>query len=152
MSTANSSFIFDLRRRSITLCAVFLAIFFPAALVELGCFLPAAFDDALVCFFPYAFGDSEWVADDSEDLCCCAGFICIIFRERVGGGGSEKSGFSVAGRIGCGLDTRPLLFAGAIAGEGNVSGVSRTVWEAGSLPGRSKDEAGVRGKLVRGIV
>lgn len=38
--TANSSFIFDLRLRSMTLWAVFRAIFFPAALVELGCFLP----------------------------------------------------------------------------------------------------------------
>ena len=32
----------DLRLRSITLCAVFLAIFLPAALVELGCFLVVA--------------------------------------------------------------------------------------------------------------
>jgi len=134
LSTANSSFIFDLRRRSITLCAVFLAIFLPAALVELGCFLPAAFDDALVCFFPDTFGDSEWVADGSEDFCCWTGFICIIFRERVGGGGREKSGFSVAGRIGCGLGKRALLLAGAIAGAGKVSGTSLTVWEAGCLP------------------
>ena len=39
LRTANSSFIFDRLRRSITLCAVFLAIFFPAALVALGIFL-----------------------------------------------------------------------------------------------------------------
>ena len=39
---ANSSFILDLRLRSITLCAVFLAIFLPAALVELGGFFVAA--------------------------------------------------------------------------------------------------------------
>lgn len=37
--TPNSSFIFDLRLLSITECAVFLAIFLPAALVALGCFL-----------------------------------------------------------------------------------------------------------------
>lgn len=42
MSTPNSSFIFDLLLRSITLCAVFRAIFLPARLVELGCFLLAA--------------------------------------------------------------------------------------------------------------
>lgn len=36
--TANSSFILDLRRRSMRLCAVFLAIFRPAALVADGCF------------------------------------------------------------------------------------------------------------------
>ena len=36
--TANSSFILDLRRRSIRLCAVFLAIFRPAALEADGCF------------------------------------------------------------------------------------------------------------------
>lgn len=38
-STANSSFIFERRRRSMRLCAVFLAIFLPAALVADGCFL-----------------------------------------------------------------------------------------------------------------
>jgi hypothetical protein len=44
LRTANSSFIFDLLRRSIKLWAVFLAIFLPAALVAEGCFLlvPAA--------------------------------------------------------------------------------------------------------------
>lgn len=36
--TVNSSFILDLRRLSIRLCAVFLAIFRPAALVADGCF------------------------------------------------------------------------------------------------------------------
>lgn len=49
--TANSSFIFDRRRRSIKLWAVFRAIFRPAALVAEGCFFldpdpdpePAAF-------------------------------------------------------------------------------------------------------------
>lgn len=43
LSTANSSFILLRLRRSMRLCAVFLAIFRPAALVALGCFfLPAA--------------------------------------------------------------------------------------------------------------
>lgn len=39
LRTPNSSFIFDRRLRSMTLWAVFLAIFFPALLVELGGFL-----------------------------------------------------------------------------------------------------------------
>ena len=41
LSTPNSSFIFDRRLLSITLCAVFLAIFLPAWLVELGCLFGA---------------------------------------------------------------------------------------------------------------
>ena len=59
---ANSSFIFDLLLRSITLWAVFLAIFLPAALVEVGCFfvVAAALDpDRLRLFDPFAPGCDE---------------------------------------------------------------------------------------------
>ena len=76
----------------------------------------------------------------------------MILRERVGGGGSEKFGFSVAGRIACGLEVRPLLLAGAMAGGGSVNDVSRAELGAGSLPCMSSDEAGVGGKLVRGML
>lgn len=68
----------------------------------------------------------------------------------MGGGGNSKFGFSVAGRMACGA--RPLPLAGSIAGEGNDNGVSRAMWGAGFLPWRSKEGAGVRGRLVRGMV
>lgn len=45
LSRENSSFILLLRLLSIRLCAVFLAIFLPAALVALGCFF-------LLCCWP----------------------------------------------------------------------------------------------------
>ncbi len=86
-NTANSSFIFDLRRRSIRLCAVLRAIFLPAALVALGCFfLPAAADAVSVVVFltPELLGGAgaSW-----------RGFIWIIFLDRVGGGGKAKESF-----------------------------------------------------------
>ena len=92
-NTPNSSFIFDLLLLSITECAVFRAIFLPAALVALGCFFVgtaaadwATLDPRRAALF--GFGVSE-VVDSSTpfDL----GFIWMIFRERVGGGGREKS-------------------------------------------------------------
>jgi hypothetical protein len=87
LRTANSSFIFDLRRRSNRLWAVFLAIFLPAALVEDGCFRlvpPAAAVDPdpalpLAAAFEFEAGISG--------LGSSRGFIWMIFRERVGGGG-----------------------------------------------------------------
>lgn len=74
---ANSSFIFDLRLRSITLCAVFLAIFLPATLVELGCFLPPplpVFDPPtafLLLAFELRLKDAPLISSDGCDL----GFI-----------------------------------------------------------------------------
>lgn len=96
--TPNSSFIFDLRLRSMTEWAVFLAIFFPAALVELGCFLPVTFavmDDPVVPFLPLPLevGRAAGMALGSSAV-FDFGFIWIILRERVGGGGKEKSGFA----------------------------------------------------------
>ncbi len=93
-STPNSSFIFDLRLRSMTEWAVFLAIFLPATLVALGCFLFAGADvanDSLapLLFEPFAVRCTLVLLDSS--LFCDLGFICMIFRDRVGGGGSEKS-------------------------------------------------------------
>lgn len=95
---ANSSFILDLLLLSIKLCAVFLAIFLPAA----------------VCFFfappVVAVGvvDASFVVVDSgpvpvvESLelgasvgaaAASRGFIWMILRDLVGGGGSAKSFF-----------------------------------------------------------
>jgi len=66
--TPNSSFIFDLRRRSIKLYTIFRAIFRPAALVVEGCFLRCVTATPL-----------------PKPACsaCPRGFICIIFLERV---------------------------------------------------------------------
>lgn len=91
-SVANSSFILDLRRRSIRLCAVFLAIFRPAALVALGCFflelagaapVGAALPDSLsLGLLPAGSAGRSWA--------CSLGFIWMILRVRVGGGGRSN--------------------------------------------------------------
>ena len=95
LRTANSSFILDLRRRSIRLWAVFLAIFLPAALVADGCFLfePAA---GVVEFVPALLLDAvlEFEAGVSG-LGSSRGFIWMILRERVGGGG--RANWSLGG-------------------------------------------------------
>lgn len=89
------------------LCAVFLAIFLPAALVALGCFfLPAGpsatsadFSTALdvavaVLALPFPFGEPfvplALVLVDTPAVFCWGGCICMILRERVGGGGNVK--------------------------------------------------------------
>lgn len=110
-STANSSFIFDLRRRSIKLCAVFLAIFLPATLVADGCFFldeeasvagdaaaGAAADDAddffvvLVDPFPV-----PAAADSAGFLASFVrGFIWMILRDLVGGGGKANESLLLA--------------------------------------------------------
>jgi hypothetical protein len=106
-STANSSFIFDLLLLSIKLCAVFLAAFRPAALVDEGCFLfagvtavdgcaagtPAPID--MVLFLLTKLGLLLPAEDDASvppdpDASSCLGFIWIIFLDRVGGGGSAN--------------------------------------------------------------
>lgn len=90
-STANSSFILDRRRRSIRLWAVFLAAFLPAALVgpEL-CFrlLPEELVD-VVAVEPL--GPATGVTGRVSSR----GFIWMILRERVGGGGNSKASFNV---------------------------------------------------------
>lgn len=101
-STANSSFILDLRRLSIRLCAVFLAIFRPAALVADGCFfldgsLAAGTAAAAVPLFPALFPLVDVVVGvDSVSTaffssCIARGFIWMILRDLVGGGGSAKA-------------------------------------------------------------
>jgi hypothetical protein len=89
-NTPNSSFILDLRRRSIRLWAVFLAIFRPAALVEEGCF----FFGVVAAGFPPVWA---FCADVSiVSLVSPRGFICMIFRDRVGGGGNANEAFAAA--------------------------------------------------------
>lgn len=83
--TPNSSFILDLLRRSIKLWAVFLAILRPATLVAEGCFfLAGAFVVAVLELSANGSGCSSG---------CSLGFIWMIFRERVGGGGRAKESF-----------------------------------------------------------
>lgn len=92
LRTANSSFILDLLRRSIKLWAVFLAIFLPAALVAEGCFLlvPAvAVVELVAVVVVFLEADLAFEAVVSE-LGSSRGFIWMIFRERVGGGGSAN--------------------------------------------------------------
>jgi hypothetical protein len=88
--TPNSSFILDLRRRSIRLWAVFLAIFRPAALVEEGCFFFGVVAAGLPPVLAF------WADVSIVSLVSPRGFICIIFRERVGGGGNANEPFAAA--------------------------------------------------------
>jgi len=110
--TANSSFIFDLRRLSIRLWAVFRAIFLPAALVADGCFflLPPAAPVAFEAAVAVEADEEEEAEEAAVDLLpapvalavvpvfsltssfssCFFGFIWIIFLDLVGGGGSSK--------------------------------------------------------------
>lgn len=88
-NVANSSFIFDLLLLSMTLWAVFLAILLPATLVALGCFLLFALEpDA--GFLSVNFEPDREVGLGVFPVCCDFGFICMIVRERVGGGGKVK--------------------------------------------------------------
>lgn len=115
--TANSSFIFDRRRRSIKLCAVFLAIFRPAALVADGCFFLDAEPPSLAAgavaavavaagavlplaaFPPVVDAGADADADSAAGCffssCCNRGFIWMILRDLVGGGGSAKTVLSL---------------------------------------------------------
>lgn len=100
MSTPNSSFIFDRRRRSIKLCAVFLAILRPAAVV------PVFADFLLLPGF--AVGEVSPTVDNfaaTPGCACCSlslGFICMILRDLVGGGGSAKSSLVMTDPLGAG--------------------------------------------------
>lgn len=119
---ANSSFILDLRRRSIRLCAVFRAIFRPAALVALGCFFLEAAGDALLAEFLLVESlDDDLAAVEAglgEDW--VLGFIWMILRVRVGGGGRSKSSsglLTLACRGGCGLRPGPRSGEAGEAGQ-----------------------------------
>ena len=70
----------------------------------------------------------------------------------MGGGGSSKVDFAVAGRICCGLGTVLVTHTEAMAGGGsaNVPAFAEG-WET-SLAWMSREEAGVGGSFTRGIV
>lgn len=95
-NTPNSSFIFDRRLRSIKLCAVLRAILRPAAVVPaLFCFLLLPVGAAWGCALAAVCG-----ADTAGVASCCSssrGFIWMILRDLVGGGGSVKSSLVITG-------------------------------------------------------
>jgi hypothetical protein len=163
LSTPNSSFILLLRLRSMILCAVFRAILRPAALVADGCFRL----DPAVVFAGCAGlgGSSSGDADETEPV---FGFICIILRARLGGGGRsycivvsslflwepdnvllrarlEPSGLSVGDTGGDGRGCGLWFIAGGPR-EKAVSISSR------SLAGRSVEADGVGGGFGRGML
>ena len=97
LSTENSSFILDLRRRSIRLCAVFLAVFRPAALVADDFFFFAA-PGAVSAVVDVVAARLVLLTEPLPYVGCspglfssrARGFIWMIFLDLVGGGGSVK--------------------------------------------------------------
>lgn len=85
LSTPNSSFIFERRRRSIRLCAVLRAILRPAVVP-----LPFVLRAPAVAGFAAAV-DVEGSAASVFLEDGARGFIWMILRERVGGGGRAES-------------------------------------------------------------
>jgi len=147
---ANSSFIFDLLLLSMTLCAVFLAIFLPATLVKLGCFLFVVLElDAAFLFKP--FGPDCNVILAVSSVSCGFGFICMMVRDRVGGGGNVKFGLEAEWICLSGAEL-PWSRFGAIAGGGRLKHFSVADMGERSLPSISVEAAGVGGRLGRGIV
>lgn len=79
------------------LCAVFRAILRPAAEVADGCLLRFEFEDVDVVELCFEEPGEVWVLVCSCPVTVdCFGFICIIFRARVGGGGKAPSAVSTA--------------------------------------------------------
>lgn len=149
-NVANSSFILDLLLLSMTLCAVFLAIFLPATLVELGCFLPFVLEPDAV-FLVETLGTECEAGLQVSSVCCSFGSICIMVRERVGGGGRVKLGLA-AECICLSVVELPSVRLGAIAGGGRLKDFSVAERGERSLPSISVEAAGVGGRLGRGIV
>lgn len=176
-STPNSSFIFDLRRRSMRLWAVLRAIFFPATLVELGCFLGVVLAD------PPPRLPVGPAGDVPEGVLVGPGFIWMILRDLVGGGGREKSTLLVGvascfcvldvlrcfgpvvlatgdvGETGLYEDSDltepsddPLLLVEARAGGGRAKVISNDGARAFSFAWRSVEDTGVGGRPGRGMM
>lgn len=97
LSTANSSFILDLLLRSMRLCAVLRAILRPAALVAEVCFFLDPDSEALlleVVPVPVVALAALAAADvDVVDSAWAWGFIWMILRDLVGGGGKANASF-----------------------------------------------------------
>lgn len=136
--TPNSSFILDLLRLSIRLCAVFRAIFRPATLVEEGCFF----------LVPAAFGVDDVSATSSGiSSGCPRGFICMIFRDLVGGGGRAKASFEGACAV---EDLRRILTASPMAGDvGEVGRYDEEDFPDEPLDGRASAAGGGSSKDIK---
>lgn len=178
--TPNSSFILDLRLRSIRLWAVFLAIFLPAALVEEGCFLfvPATAGGGAACVL--LLEEEEVAAEEAFELertswgDSSRGCICIILRDLVGGGGRANWSLSLDGpwtaderrrdltvSLGCIYVVEPGAPSGelavlelsleSMAGGGSSNVICRDASLEPSCPCMSVDDPGVGGSLARGI-
>lgn len=169
LSTENSSLIFDLRLLSIKLCAVLRATFLPAALVADGCF---RFVATVMCSVVVVVGFSEEsppasvmtvAAGAGPQASSSRGFICMILRDRTGGGGRAKLS-SAAGRWAAEARRRDLTVLHASSGADMVTpacraggGSSKAICGVASLwvpswPFISVDDAGVGGSAVRGIL
>jgi len=117
-------------------CAVFLAIFLPAADVGVGCF---RFGEVVL---------AEEAVVDKEDT--SFGFICMIFLARLGGGGSSSLFLVLPDNV------RFRWMPGDVGGEqfmaagGRMKEVSMSF--AFSCAGGSVEVAGVGRNLARGIV
>ena len=173
LSTPNSSFILLRRRRSIRLCAVFLAIFRPAALVA---------DGGLRLLAAAAFAGCS--SADAALAGAPEGFIWIILRVRVGGGGRSNGSVPFAAAsaaveerfrpvvardfvtgAGCGLDIGECGWyeeeddaadvldgreSKVMAGGGSSKDICEEMKEPSRLL-RSVEEEGVGGAVGRGI-
>lgn len=91
--SANSSFILERRRRSMRLCAVFLAIFLPAAVVLDGRFFLFPAGVVGMASGPEAASEGAFnrraLLAALEELVSSwrRGLICMILCDRAGGGG-----------------------------------------------------------------
>lgn len=184
LRTPNSSFILDLLRRSIRLCAVLRAIFLPAALVVDGCFFLDPCSGAV--FFVTLAGPLALVLADvamsAGSACACPwGFIWMILRDLVGGGGRANvslccwaaddrlraltaslgwTGYGALGEteegdVGC-ADGCVVRDAEPLPGIAE-GGSSKAMWRCGrslllSCPLISDEEPGVKGIAGRGMV
>lgn len=112
LRTPNSSFIFDRLRRSIRLCAVFRAIFRPATLVDDGCFFLVGVVFAAI-----------WKSSLKDSVTCSGcprGFIWMIFRDLVGGGGKANASLVAV----CAAEDRLRILTVSLAGiAGDFGGV-----------------------------
>lgn len=147
-STPNSSFILDRRRRSIILCAVLRAILRPAAEVADGGLRCRGLGVAVVMVVVLLVGanaETEGAGGASVDC----GFICIIFRARLGGGGSSSGFFVVPDNV------RFLCRLGEIGGDlllTAAGGREKLPSIIFSCADGSAEADGVSGALGRGIV
>ena len=112
MSTPNSSFILLRLLRSMRLCAVFLAIFLPAALVADGGLRLLAAAVFAGC------SSVDAVAEAAAAAGAVEGFIWMILRVRVGGGGRSNGSAPFAAESAVEVRFLPVAARDLAAGAG----------------------------------